>query len=106
MAEHCIPELGLEPGAFGRHNAAGIRNSHKVLDAGREHGKCAGVIAAVDKFFQLGGAANAANEIDALAGPWIVNAKDRLKHIFLKEGYVQFFDGISRSGESRAEMQA
>lgn len=42
VREHCVAQLRLEPGAFGRHDSAGIGNVHQVFDAGREHRKSTG----------------------------------------------------------------
>src|SRR5262245_37786773 len=35
MVEHGIAQLGLEPGALGRHDAVGIGDGHQVADACR-----------------------------------------------------------------------
>src|ERR1700722_6184608 len=51
VAKHGVSELWLEPGAFGRHDAAGVRDGHQVLDARGEHRERAGVIALVDELF-------------------------------------------------------
>src|SRR6266545_1138705 len=105
VAEHRVAQLRLEPGAFGRHNPAGIRDGHQVFDTGRKHRKSAGIFAAVHQFFQLGDAANAADEVDALAGARVVDAKQRRQHVFLQEGHVELFDRVARRGEPGAEIQ-
>ena len=94
VAEHGVAQFGFEPGAFGRHDAAGIGNVHQVFDAGRKHGKGAGKFAAIDELFQFRRAANAADEGDAFAGARVFNAENRGENMFLKQCDVQVFDGI------------
>src|SRR5215469_127512 len=36
VAEHCVPELWLKPGALGWHDSSRVRNGHQILDAGRK----------------------------------------------------------------------
>src|SRR6185436_13991325 len=62
VTEHGIPELGFEPGAFGRHDTAGVGDTHEILNAGWEHTEGAGEFAAVDPFDQLVGAPNPTDE--------------------------------------------
>ena len=37
MAKHCVAKLWLEPGAFWRHDLAGIGNIHELRERHREH---------------------------------------------------------------------
>src|SRR4051812_19797333 len=92
VAEHGIAQLRLEPGAFGRHDSAGIGDGHKVFDACGEHGKGAGVIAVIDYLFQLRRPANAADEVDALAGARVINAEKGSERIFLKQSDIKLFN--------------
>jgi hypothetical protein len=89
VAEHRVAELRLEPGALGRHDAAGVGDGHQILDARREHRKRAGVFAAVHQLFQFRRAANAADEIDALARARVVNAENRREHVLLQQRHVE-----------------
>src|SRR6202522_4309036 len=67
VTEHGVAELRLEPGALGGHDAARVGNGHQILDAGRKEGESAGVFFSIDKFFQFRRAADAADEMNALA---------------------------------------
>src|SRR5262245_37028018 len=61
-------EFGFEPGAFRRHDLAGVGDGHELGDGGGEHAEGDGGVAAVHALFELGGAADAADEFDAFAG--------------------------------------
>lgn len=105
MGKHAIAELGFEPGAFGRHDAAGVGDSHEVFDAGGIHGKGAGELAAVDHSLQFGCAPDSAHEVDAFAGAGIINPEDGREDIFLEQRDIEFFDGISGCGKRRAKVE-
>src|SRR5437667_8744831 len=105
VAKHCVPELGFEPGALGRHNAAGIDDLHEIVDARRMHGKGAGVFAAVDEFLQFAGASDTADKVEPGTGAWIGDAKNWIEHVFLQQGHIEFLDWISRSSEARAKIE-
>src|SRR6185369_1157300 len=105
VTKHAVPELGLEPGAFRRHNPTRVRDVHQVFDARREHRKGAGEFPGVDALLQFPGAANAAHKIDAFARPRIVDAEDRLQDIFLEQSDVEFFDRVAGSGEARPKVE-
>ena len=105
VAEHGIAELGLEPGALGRHDAAGIGDAHQIFNARRKHGKCADVFAAVNELFQLRRAADATDEIDALARARISDPENGREHLLLQNGYVEPFNRITTGHELRFHPQ-
>src|SRR6266404_7178621 len=105
VAEHRVAQLRLEPGAFGGHDSTAVRDGHQLLDAGREHGEGAGKSTAFHQTFQFRSATNAADEVDAVAGTWVVNAKQRGQDVFLEQRRVELFDRIGRRGEFRAEIE-
>ncbi len=88
MRANAIPQFGLEPSAFGRHDAAGVGNSHQIFDACGIERKSACILAALDKFFQLPNSSNASHEIDPLAGAGIFNAENRGQNMFLQQGSI------------------
>jgi hypothetical protein len=65
----------------------------------------AGVFAAVHQLFQFRRAADAADEIDALARARIVNAEDRREHVLLQQRHVERSIGSLDRGERRLEGQ-
>lgn len=101
MAEHRVAELGLEPRALGRHDAASIGDGHQVLDARGEHAERAGVFAAIHKLLQFRRAADAADEIDLFARARISDAEDRVEHELLEQRHVELLDGVARGSELR-----
>ena len=105
MTEHGVTEFGFEPGAFGGHDAAGIGDGHKVFNAGGKHGECASVLAAVDPVLEFRCAADAAYEIDAIAGARVVDTKNWVEDVFLEQGDVEFFDGVGGCSEPGPEIQ-
>src|SRR6266508_1894328 len=46
VAKHRVAQLGLEPRALGRHEAAGVGDAHEVFNARREQTERAGIVAA------------------------------------------------------------
>src|SRR5437899_2639123 len=89
VAKHPVAQLGLKPCALRRHNGAGVGDRYQVFDAGREHGKGTGKLAAVDQFLQLRRTPDAAHELDSLAGPRIIDGKDWSQHVSLQQGRVK-----------------
>src|SRR5262249_4543191 len=94
----------FEPRAFWRHDAAGIGDGHEIFDPGREHRESTGS-AVVHQLLQFSGAADAADEADALAGARIRDAEDWIEGVLLNHGDVEFFDRIRSGGETWAEVQ-
>ena len=74
----------------------------KSSDARREHGKRAGEFAAVHQLFQFRRAADAADEMDALARARIVNAEHRREHVFLQQLHIEQFPGSSVDSSSNS----
>src|SRR5579871_3943708 len=99
VAEHRVAEFRLEPRALGRHDAAGVRDGHQILDARREHRKGAGIIALIDQLFEFADAADAADEIDPLAGARVVDVEQRPEDVILEQRDVEFLDWIARTRE-------
>ncbi len=86
MDEQSAPEFWFEPSAFGRHDLIRISDVHQLLEGRREHRKCDGAFPAVDALHQLARTADAADEVDALAGARIVDAEQRCEQARLKAG--------------------
>ena len=105
VAKHCVPELGFEPSALGRHNAAGIGYFHKVIDARRIHGKGAGVFTAVDEFLQFACAADAADKVDPRNSNILSTPSLTLAHLHTSHPYIEVYE-MERWKHARCPMQA
>jgi hypothetical protein len=105
VREHRVAELGFKPGALGRHDAASVGDGHEVFDAGGEHREGAGVFTGVHEFLEFASAANAADEVDALARARVIDAEQRREDVFLQQRDVEFFDGVGGRGELRTEIK-
>src|ERR1035441_774999 len=78
---------------------------HEVFNAGWEQRESTGILAAVDQLLQLSRAADAADEVDALAGARVGDAEERFEHVPLQERDIERFHCIGRRREARAKMQ-
>src|SRR5215470_12272290 len=79
---HAIGELGLKPGRLGRHDAASVGHGHQVVHGRWAEGEGNGDLSGVDAPLELAQPAAAANEVDALVGARIADAKNWLNQIF------------------------
>ena len=59
----------------------------------------------MDELLQFRRSANAADEIDPLAGALVVDAENRIEHVFLKQGDVELFNRIGCFDEVRTEIE-
>lgn len=91
-------EFGFEPGALRGHDLAGVGDGHELVDSGRIHGKSDCGFAGIDELDEFAGAADAADEIDALAGAGIVDAEDGSEEAVLQAGDVELGDGVGVGG--------
>lgn len=103
MGEEAVAELGFEPGALGRHDAAVVRDGHEVIEVGGMEGEGAGELALADQAFEFGGAADAADELDAFAGAGVVDAEEWGEDMALEQGDVEEFDRVGGLEEMGAE---
>ena len=93
MDEEAGAEFGFEPGALGGHDLVGVGDGHELFDGDGEHGEGDSEVPAVDEFFEFGGAADAADEVDAFAGAGVVDAEERGEEAILEDGDVELIDG-------------
>jgi len=77
MHEQAAPQLGLEPGALGRHDPSTRGDPHHLLDVHRVQRERHRGFTGPDPSSQLLGAANPAHEVDPLVGPDVVDSEDR-----------------------------
>ena len=77
-------QLRLEPGALWRHDLAGVGDVHELLDGGGEHGEGDGGFAGIHELDEFARAADAADEVNALAGARVVNAEDGCEESLLE----------------------
>ena len=79
LAEFVDHEAGaqfrLEPSGLGRHDVAGVGNVDDLLHADRIEGEGDLHLAVVDATFEFAEAADAADEVDALVGAEVLDAK-------------------------------
>ena len=71
----------------------GVGDGHELFDGDGEHGEGDSEVPAVDEFFEFGGAADAADEVDAFAGAGVVDAEERGEEAILEDGDVELVDG-------------
>ena len=76
MDEQTGAELGLEPGALGGHDAAGVGHGDELAHGDRPHGEGDRPPSRIDHLFHLAFAARAAGEIDAGIGADVLDAQD------------------------------
>lgn len=93
MDEEAGAEFGFEPGAFWGHDLVGVGDGHELFDGDWEHGEGDSEVPAVDEFFEFGGAADTADEVDAFAGAGVVDAEERGEEAILEDGDVELVDG-------------
>ena len=96
MRPQSIGQFGLEPSRFWRHDLFGIGNCHQIFQAGREQREGDGHFAAVDPPFELGQAANAADEVDALIASGICNTQYGFEHFAGQQGDIKAGHRIGR----------
>ena len=92
MDEEAGAELGLKPSALGWHDLIGVADRHQLLHRDGEHGESHVVRTAVDQFFQLLRPTDAADEVDPLAGAWVVDAENGIEKAVLKDADVEDID--------------
>lgn len=73
---------------------AGVRDVHKLLNGGGEHGEGDGAFSGVDTFFEFLGATDASDEIDSFTGSRVIDSQKWLEEAFLETGYVESADWI------------
>ena len=56
-------------------------------------------------YFQLGCAADPADEVDSFARPRVVDAENWRERVFLQQGHVQLFDRMRRGRQLRAKTE-
>src|SRR5437870_3316444 len=105
MAEHGIPKLGLEPGAFGWHDAASVGDGHEFLYPGRKHREGAGVFSTINESLQLSCPTDASDKTDARVGSRIGDAKNWVQHVVLQQRNVELFDRVGRRREAWTKVQ-
>ena len=103
--EEAGAELGLEPGGLGGHHLSRGGDGHHLADRGGLHGEGDGGLAGVDVALELGGAADAADEVDARVGARVADAEDGGEEVLLEAGDVEARDGVRglRVGERPRE---
>src|SRR5262245_291083 len=89
MGQQSVAQLGLEPRALGRHDAAGVRNRQQVGDVYRMKSESHGGIALADPTLQFGGSARAADEINALVRPDVADPEHGPKRLTFERLYIQ-----------------
>src|SRR6266446_6982717 len=82
-------ELRLEPGALRRHDVAGVRDGHELVDGRRVQRDRQGRLSGVDAGLELAGAPQATDEVDPLVRPWIADPEHGREHALLQEGDVE-----------------
>src|SRR3989304_8634511 len=87
--EQAVPQLRLEPGGLGRHDAAGIGNGHQVGDRDREHRERHGGAAAVHRLLERPGAARAADKVDPLVAADVAEDRKRTR-LNSSHGYISY----------------
>ena len=102
MRQQSIPQLGFEPGGLGRHDAAGVRNRHQIVHRRRIHAESDFGVAGVHETRELGGAANAADEVDSLVRPWIADCENRREHAVVQPLHVE---RAHRVGDRRPRVE-
>ena len=105
VTKHGVAQFRFKPGAFGRHDPAGVGDGHQVLHPGGEEGEGARVFFRFDKFLQFRRPADAADKMDALAGARIVHAKNRGQDVLLQQRNIQAFDRLRRGANFGAKAQ-
>lgn len=104
--EHAGEKLWFEPGAFRRHDLAGVGDGDEIIHAGRAHRERNGG-AGIDAALELGETADAADKVDAFVGPRVADAEDRGQKVVLHYGNVKLGDDvvfIERSGLGAKEI--
>jgi hypothetical protein len=89
MTRQSVRQLRLEPGRLRRHHLAGIGDRHQILHPGRMEREGNGHLARVDPRRQSLQAADAADEIDPVVAPRILDAEDRADEIVLQQADVE-----------------
>src|SRR5688572_26140552 len=106
MNEKPALELWLEPGALGRHDLAGVRDGHHLLDANRMQRERDGGLAGVNPPLELRGSANSAHEVDSLVGSDVADAEDRRENPFVQQLRVEGLDRIGLINRIGIELEA
>lgn len=79
LDDQTAAQFWLEPRAFRRHDFSGVGDGHELIHGGRVHGKGASGLTAIDGPFKGGRAADATDEIDAFAGPRVLDVEERIE---------------------------
>lgn len=72
-------QFWLEPRAFRWHDFPGVGDGHELIHGGRVHGKSASGPTAINGPFEGRRAADAADEVDAFAGPRVFDVEERIE---------------------------
>ena len=80
MHEQPVPQLGLEPCRFRRHDLTGVGDGDELVNRGRVHAERDFHFAGVDAALELAGTADTADEVHALVGARIGDAEDGVEH--------------------------
>src|SRR5688500_11452925 len=94
VEEDATAQLGLEPGALGGHGEAGVADGHHLLHLRRIELDGGSGLPAVDAACELGGAVDAADEVDALVAARIGDAEDGAEDLVLADLAVEALDRI------------
>src|SRR5688572_698359 len=103
--EQATSELGLEPGALGRHDLPGIRYRHELVERRGKHRECDRRAARCYPPLELGRAPDTADEIDTLVGARVPHAQNRPEHEILQQAHIERADRVARVDASRIEPE-
>lgn len=76
LDDQTAAQFWLEPRAFRRHDFPSVGDGHELIHGGRVHGKSASGLTTIDGPFESGRAADAADEVDAFAGPRVFDVEE------------------------------
>ena len=103
-----VPELRLEPRRLRRHDPAGVGDPPSGRRARRDRARSDRGLTPSRRRPRALGAADAADEVDALVGADVLDAEKRLQHLLLEEADVQrrtVGAGRARAGGSRTSVR-
>ena len=74
MNDQPAAQLWLEPGRFRGHDVPAVGNVDQLFHRDRVEGECNGHFTAVNPFFQFSQSPDAADEVNALVPPQVLDA--------------------------------